>query len=147
MAHRCSYNRGPTVFIWVINIHDVPNWSVCTLIQGHSKLFTTGQDKLNSEYYVIKCVGGRYIWHCSYGFIPIVVCHCKSTKLINHTNTPSITYFCTTEYLVHIKINRVRGRPMIFHLLIWLFYLLYCNITSLTSPKITLALLFNTCFL
>ena len=29
--------------------------------QGHRKLFTTGQAKLNSEHYVIKCVGGRYI--------------------------------------------------------------------------------------
>ena len=49
--------------------------------------------------------------------------------------------FCTTEWLVCIKINGVRGRPITFHLLIWLFYLLYCNITSLTSPKITLVLL------
>ena len=45
------------------------------------------------------------------------------------------------------KIKGVRGRPIIFYLLIWLFYLLYCNATSLTSPKITLALLFITCFL
>ena len=28
--------------------------------QGRSKLFTTGQAKLNSVQYVIKCVGGRY---------------------------------------------------------------------------------------
>ena len=77
-------------------------------------------------------------------FISIVVCHCKSTKTLNHTSTPSITYFCKTEYLVHIKVKHVRGQQIIFHLLIWLFYLLYCNITSLTSPIITLALLFIT---
>ena len=28
--------------------------------QGRSKLFTTGQAKLYSVHYVIKCVGGRY---------------------------------------------------------------------------------------
>ena len=27
---------------------------------GACKLFTTGQAKLNSEHYVIKCVGSRY---------------------------------------------------------------------------------------
>ena len=80
-------------------------------------------------------------------FIPIVVCHYKSTKPKNHTSTLSITYFYTTEYLVHIKINCVCGRTIIFHLLIWLFYLLYCNITSLISPIITLAFLFITYFL
>ena len=30
-------------------------------IQGYSKLFTTGQTKLNSEHYVIKCVCGQYV--------------------------------------------------------------------------------------
>ena len=55
---------------------------------------------------------------------------CKSTKTKNHTSTVSITYFYTINYLVRIKINRMRGQPIIFHLLIWLFYLLYCNITS-----------------
>ena len=79
--------------------------------------------------------------------IPIVLSHCKSTKPKNHTSTLSITYFCTTEYLVRIKINCVRGWLIIFHLLIWLFYLLCCDITSLTGPEITLALLFITCFL
>ena len=29
--------------------------------QGRSKLFTNGQAKLNSEYYVIKCMRGQYI--------------------------------------------------------------------------------------
>ena len=62
--------------------------------QECSKLFTNCQAKLNSEHYVIKCVGGRYIWHCSYGFIPIVVCHCKSNKPKYHTSTLSITYLC-----------------------------------------------------
>ena len=38
------------------------------LTQGRSKLFTTGQAKLNSVHYVIKCVGARYNWHCPYGF-------------------------------------------------------------------------------
>ena len=37
--------------------------------------------------------------------IPIVLSHCKSTKPKNHTSTLSITYFCTTEYLVRIKVN------------------------------------------
>ena len=27
--------------------------------QGRSKVFTTGQARVNSEHYVIKCVGGR----------------------------------------------------------------------------------------
>ena len=27
--------------------------------QGHRKVFTTGQAKINPEHYVIKCVGGR----------------------------------------------------------------------------------------
>ena len=45
------------------------------------------------------------------------------------------------------KIFCVCGCPIIFHLIICLFYLLYCNITSWTSPKITLVLLLNTCFL
>ena len=81
-------------------------------------------------------------------FISIVVCHCKSTKPINDTSTSTlfITYFYITEYLVRIKINHVCGWPIIFHLLIWLFYLLYCNITSLTTPIITIALLFITYF-
>ena len=29
-----------------------------TLVQGHSKVFTTGQARVNPENYVIKCVGG-----------------------------------------------------------------------------------------
>ena len=39
------------------------------------------------------------------------------------------------------------GRQIIFHLLVWLFYLLYFNITSLTIQKITLELSFITYFL
>ena len=70
--------------------------------------------------------------------ISSVLSHCKSTKPKNHTSTLSITYFCKTEYLVRIKINCVCGWLIIFHLLILLFYLLYCNITILTSPEITL---------
>ena len=41
----------------------------------------------------------------------------------------------------------MRGQPILFYLLICFFYLLYHNITSWTSPKITLVLLFITCFL
>ena len=29
------------------------------LVQGRSKVFTTGQARFNPEHYVIKCVGGR----------------------------------------------------------------------------------------
>ena len=43
-----------------------------------------------------------------------------------------------------MAINLVRGWPIIFPLLISFFYLLYSNIISLTSLKITLALLFIT---
>ena len=41
----------------------------------------------------------------------------------------------------------MRGRTIILQHLICLFYLLYLNIISLISPKITLALLFITCLL
>ena len=30
-------------------------------IQGNSKVFTTGQARVNPEDYVIKCVGGRQV--------------------------------------------------------------------------------------
>ena len=72
-------------------------------------------------------------------FIPIVQCHCKSTKPKNHTSMHSIYYLLlhNTIPCAH-KINCMRGRPIVFHLLIWLFYLLYCNMISLTSTKITL---------
>ena len=30
------------------------------LSQGHNKVFTAGQARVNSEQYVIKCVGGQY---------------------------------------------------------------------------------------
>ena len=72
-------------------------------------------------------------------FIPIVLCHCKSTKPKNHTRMHSIYYLLlhNTIPCAH-KINRMRGRPILFHLLIWLFYLLYCNMISLRSTKITL---------
>ena len=49
--------------------------------------------------------------------------------------------FAQQNTLCHIRINHMCGWPIIFHHLIQLFYLLYFNITSLTSPKITLALL------
>ena len=48
--------------------------------------------------------------------------------------------FCTTEYLVSITVNGMRGWPIILHPLICLFYLLQLNIISLISHKITLAL-------
>ena len=51
-------------------------------------------------HYVIKCVGGRYFDIAYMAFIPIVICHCKSSKPKNYTSTLSITDFCTTEYLV-----------------------------------------------
>ena len=37
--------------------------------------------------------------------IPNIVCNCKSNKPKNYISTLSITYFCTTEYLVRIKIK------------------------------------------
>ena len=32
---------------------------VQTIIHHHSKVFTTGQARVNAEHYVIKCVGGQ----------------------------------------------------------------------------------------
>ena len=49
---------------------------------------------------------------------------------------------CTIEYLVLHEMFCMQERPIIFHLIISLFYLLYHNITSWISPKITLVLLF-----
>ena len=40
---------------------------VQTNTHHHSKLFTTGQARVNPECYVIKCVGSRYALHYSYG--------------------------------------------------------------------------------
>ena len=42
----------------------------------------------------------------------------------NHTPFCLLLSFCTTEYLVSITINKMRGRTIILHLLISLFYLL-----------------------
>ena len=49
------------------------------------------------------------------------------------------------EYLASIKY--LRGRPIILLLLICFSYLLQLNIISLRSTKITLAVLFITCFM
>ena len=47
---------------------------------------------------------------------------------------------------IYHKIIFERGRTVIFHLITCFFYLLYCNITSWISPKITLVLSFVTFF-
>ena len=64
----------------------------------------------------------------------------------NYTALCLLLSFCTTEYLVSITVNGMRGQPIILHLLICFFYPLEVNIISLTSPKIILALLFITFF-
>ena len=58
----------------------------------------------------------------------------------NYTALCLLLSFCTTEYLVSITVNGMRGQPIILHLLICFFYPLEVNIISLTSPKIILAL-------
>ena len=47
--------------------------------------------------------------------------------LKNHTLLCLLLSFCTTEYRVSITMNVMRGRPIILHLLICLFYLLKHN--------------------
>ena len=66
-------------------------------------------------------------------FKPIVLCHCNSTKPKNHTNTSSITFtqqntLCAYNKLCAWAADKFPPLTMGFHLL-------YCNITSLTSPK------------
>ena len=47
---------------------------VQTYIHHHSKVFTTGQARMNHEYYVIKCMGGQYALHYSYHIFALAVC-------------------------------------------------------------------------
>ena len=42
----------------------------------------------------------------------------------------------STEHLVLQRIFCMHGQPIIFHLILCFFYLLYCNVTSKTSTKI-----------
>ena len=77
--------------------------------QGHSKLFTTGQVKLNSEHYVIKDVGGKHFDGAHMAFLHLVICCYKSTEPKNHSSTLSVTYFCIIEYLMCIKLNQCVG--------------------------------------
>ena len=78
--HKPDVIRIPRLCKWILwwsklTLNEVPKqdhiatkWENTRESQGHSKLFTTGQAKLSYEHYVIKCVGGWYNWHCSYGF-------------------------------------------------------------------------------
>ena len=58
-----------------------------------------------------------------------------SNLATNHFCTLFITKFLQIEYFVLHEIFCVRGWPIIFHLIISFFYLLYHNITSWTSSK------------
>ena len=65
-----------------------------------------------------------------------LILSCYSPKMFKHYILFCLLLsFCTTEYLVSITINGMRGCPIILQLLICLFYLLQLNIISLISPK------------
>ena len=57
--------------------------------QGRSKVFTTGQAKVNPEHYVIRCVGRPKPFHMA--FLSLAVCCSKSIKPVNHFRTLFIT--------------------------------------------------------
>ena len=68
-------------------------------------------------------------------FLPLIL-WCYNPKVLkNHTPLCLLLSFCATEYFVCITMNKMRGQPIILHLLICLFYLLQLNIISLTVPK------------
>ena len=93
-------------------------------IQGRRNVFTTRQAKFDHEDYAIKCVGSRQFMNVEIVFLPLIL-QCYHPKMLkNHTQLYLLLSFCTTEYLVSITINGMRGPPIILHLLICLFYLL-----------------------
>ena len=84
-------------------------------IQGRSKVFTTGQAKVNTLHYVIKCIGSRYVLQCSHGFCFFL---CVDLSLSNLQITLAfclVLNCCTVEsYLVQHKIFCMPGWPILF---------------------------------
>ena len=72
---------------------------------------------------------------------------CDILSISNLQITLALWYFCTVAYLVLQEIFCMRGESINFHLIVSFFYVLYRNITTWTSPKITLVVLFIICFL
>ena len=60
------------------------------LKQGCSKLFTTGQARINPERYIIKCVGKQKLFNAHITFLSLAVL-CKSIKPTNYLRTLFIT--------------------------------------------------------
>ena len=61
-------------------------------VQGHGKVFTTGQTRVIPEHYVIKCMGSQ-VSQYSYGSLSLAVSCSKSVKPTNHFSTLFITSF------------------------------------------------------
>ena len=64
---------------------------VRTIIHYHSKIFTTGHARVTLEHCIIKCVGGRQVFQCPYGFLSFAVCCSKSIEPTNYFSTLFIT--------------------------------------------------------
>ena len=80
--------------------------------RDRSKVFTTGQDRGNSEHYVIKCMGGCYALHYSYGILTHAVCCSQSIKPMYKsflTLDLSLNFY-TIEYPVQHKYSMCVGR-------------------------------------
>ena len=60
--------------------------------QGRSKVFTTGWARVNSDHYVIKCVGG-WFFNAHMTFLSLAVWCSKSIKATNHFSSMFITLF------------------------------------------------------
>ena len=102
--------EGIVLLQW-LNIH----LSKCS--QGLSKVFTTGQAKLNHQHYVIKIVDGRKVLRFSHGFLSFAVCCSKSFKPTYHFST--LCYYCTKEYtLCSMKHSCLHGRSIVFRFII-----------------------------
>ena len=111
----------------------------CYQWQGRSKVFTIGQVSVNPEHYVIKCVADDYLFNGYVAFLSLAVFYSKSIKPTNNVALCLLHNSCTIEYLVLC----MHEQPITFHFIILLFYLLYHNITSFTSPNITLVASLN----
>ena len=78
--------------------------------------------------------------------MPFYLLQCVFISLPDLETTTVASYSVTFVNFVRIAIKHMRGRPIILFQFIDFFYLLQTNIISLTSLKITLALLFITSF-
>ena len=83
-------------------------------LQGRSKVFTTGQAKLNPQHYVIKnaWVADKF-YNADMAFCRLL-CAVLSLSNLQITSTLCLLLnFCTIEYLVQHKMFWMRGQPII----------------------------------